>query len=228
MVLSLDRVATRIQAMSRCESVERFADESLDLLLELIPCDGIGFNEIDEARRRIHLFRERSDVPVGETEEDFWSYADDLPICWGLAPGAAGVVRTEDVVSRRKLTSTRVYSEVLHPFGAEYQMKLAFASPTSISRGFVFERSDHRFTDRERDVVLLLAPHLSDVYRRIRLLRRITGREREILELVAGGFTNREVARQLDISPGTVRAHLEHVFSKLNVGTRTAAVAAIR
>ena len=39
---------------------------------------------------------------------------------------------------------------------------------------------------------------------------------------------NREVARRLDISPGTVRAHLEHIFSKLNVGTRTAAVAATR
>ena len=76
--------------------------------------------------------------------------------------------------------------------------------------------------------MLLLAPHLFSVYRRVRILQRLTEREREVLELVAGGLMNREVARRLDISPGTVRVHLEHIFSKLNVGTRTAAVAATR
>jgi DNA-binding CsgD family transcriptional regulator len=46
--------------------------------------------------------------------------------------------------------------------------------------------------------------------------------------LVGRGLTNREIAVELDVAPGTVRAHLEHVFAKLSVGTRTAAVAAIR
>lgn len=56
----------------------------------------------------------------------------------------------------------------------------------------------------------------------------LTPREREVVVLVAAGNTNAEIARQLWISPGTVRRHLENVFAKLDVHTRTAAVARIR
>ena len=56
----------------------------------------------------------------------------------------------------------------------------------------------------------------------------LTPREREVLALVADGKTNAEIARQLWISPGTVRRHLENVFAKLGVHTRTAAVARLR
>jgi RNA polymerase sigma factor (sigma-70 family) len=57
---------------------------------------------------------------------------------------------------------------------------------------------------------------------------RLTPREREVVVLVAEGKTNDEIARQLWISPGTVRRHLENVFAKLDVHTRTAAVARLR
>jgi DNA-binding CsgD family transcriptional regulator len=53
----------------------------------------------------------------------------------------------------------------------------------------------------------------------------LTPREREVLGWVARGKTNSEIAKLLWIAPATVRKHLENVFSKLGVGTRTAAVA---
>jgi len=56
----------------------------------------------------------------------------------------------------------------------------------------------------------------------------LTGREHEIVMLVAEGLTNAQIAERLWISPGTVRSHLENVFAKLGVHTRTAAVARIR
>ena len=53
---------------------------------------------------------------------------------------------------------------------------------------------------------------------------RLTRREREVLVLVAEGLTNAEIGTRLWISAGTVRRHLENVFAKLEVHTRTAAV----
>ncbi len=56
----------------------------------------------------------------------------------------------------------------------------------------------------------------------------LTGREIEVLLWVARGKTNRDIAEILGMSPRTVNKHLEHVFEKLGVETRTAAAAAAR
>jgi DNA-binding NarL/FixJ family response regulator len=55
-------------------------------------------------------------------------------------------------------------------------------------------------------------------------LPRLTSRERDILELVAGGLRNREIAAHLYLSEHTVEAHLRNLFSKLNVRSRTQAL----
>ncbi len=53
----------------------------------------------------------------------------------------------------------------------------------------------------------------------------LSQRELEVLELVAGGSTNREAAARLFISEATVKTHLLHIYAKLGVGDRAAAVA---
>ncbi|HZE39475.1 MAG TPA: response regulator transcription factor [Stackebrandtia sp.] len=53
----------------------------------------------------------------------------------------------------------------------------------------------------------------------------ISQREREVLELVAAGNSNREVAAKLFISEATVKTHLLHIYTKLGVSDRAAAVA---
>ncbi|KAA3663294.1 MAG: DNA-binding response regulator [Chloroflexi bacterium] len=52
----------------------------------------------------------------------------------------------------------------------------------------------------------------------------LSGREIEVLQLVAKGNSNREVGRVLHISTATVKTHLIHIFDKLGVDDRTAAV----
>ena len=52
----------------------------------------------------------------------------------------------------------------------------------------------------------------------------LSAREREILDLLAAGHTNKEISSHLGISEGTVRWHLWHVYDKLHVRTRTEAV----
>lgn len=51
----------------------------------------------------------------------------------------------------------------------------------------------------------------------------LSPREVEILEMVAKGLTNKEIGQALQISPYTVRNHINHICAKLNVGDRTEA-----
>ncbi|TYB44892.1 response regulator transcription factor [Actinomadura chibensis] len=52
----------------------------------------------------------------------------------------------------------------------------------------------------------------------------LTGREREVLTLIAGGLTNRQIAERLSLSPKTIRNNVSAVLAKLQVADRTQAV----
>ncbi|KAB8193552.1 response regulator [Nonomuraea phyllanthi] len=75
----------------------------------------------------------------------------------------------------------------------------------------------------------VLSPSVAGLLtQRIRAPRpqRLSRRELEVLSLISRGATNREVARKLFITEATVKTHLLHVFAKLDVKDRAAAVAA--
>jgi DNA-binding NarL/FixJ family response regulator len=55
-------------------------------------------------------------------------------------------------------------------------------------------------------------------------LARLTDREREVLTLIGEGRTNAEIARDLFVGEGTVKTHINHLFSKLDLRDRAAAV----
>jgi LuxR family maltose regulon positive regulatory protein len=59
---------------------------------------------------------------------------------------------------------------------------------------------------------------------RAEALHALSTRETEILKLIAQGFSNKEIARSLDIGPETVKSHLKSVFTKLGVERRAQAV----
>ncbi len=71
------------------------------------------------------------------------------------------------------------------------------------------------FTNAHRDHVTTVFP-------------RLTSREREILEFIAGGHNNHEIARRLLLSEKTIRNHVASVLTKLQVSDRAAAVAKAR
>lgn len=75
--------------------------------------------------------------------------------------------------------------------------------------------------DLDRHRVVTLTPAPASDYTSMPL----TTREREVLALVARGFTSPRVARRLGLSPATVRTHVEHIRDKLGVRTRSQAVA---
>lgn len=58
----------------------------------------------------------------------------------------------------------------------------------------------------------------------VKPLDALSERELEVLQWAARGLSNKEIARQLVLSPRTVQAHMAHIFSKMQVGSRTEAV----
>ena len=56
----------------------------------------------------------------------------------------------------------------------------------------------------------------------------ITGRERQVLQLLADGRSNKEIAARLGLSPNTVKTHVARLFEKLRVARRTEAILVAR
>ena len=84
------------------------------------------------------------------------------------------------------------------------------------------------FSEQDRALLVLLRPHLHQAYldaeRRRHPVPQLTPRHWDLLRLLAAGHTNAQIARRLGISEGTVRNHLETIYTRLNVSSRTAAV----
>jgi len=146
-----------------------------------------------------------------------------------------GARKYSDYLTRREFQRLGLYADVARPLGVEDMFRLWVESDGEGCARFEFDRPDSGFRERDRSVLDLLLPHLRQF--RINAMRRrrsaigarhLTVREREVLALVDEGRTNAEIAQLLWISRDTVRKHLENVYDKLGVHSRTAAVAALR
>ena len=85
------------------------------------------------------------------------------------------------------------------------------------------------FTDRDLALLHMIAPALQRLLRTTRttaLPVSLTATERRVVQLLATGMSNADIAYQLSVSPATVRKHLEHAYRKLGVHNRMAAVVA--
>jgi DNA-binding NarL/FixJ family response regulator len=93
------------------------------------------------------------------------------------------------------------------------------------ARGYVSKETDPESLARQlRDIVA----H-PDVDRLPQVdVPRLTPRESEVLPLLALGYSNKEIAKNLGVSPDTVKDHLARLYSKLNAGDRTEAVSRAR
>jgi CheY-like chemotaxis protein/DNA-binding CsgD family transcriptional regulator len=98
------------------------------------------------------------------------------------------------------------------------------AAPLTVIRGaerLIFNAPDTR--GGEQWMIVLREESDTARVQALLALFRLTGREAEVLHWVIQGKTNRDIGDILGMSPRTVNKHLEHVFEKLGVETRTAA-----
>jgi DNA-binding CsgD family transcriptional regulator len=128
-----------------------------------------------------------------------------------------------------------MYRDLYRLNGLEHDLMLTLPAPPGSVPGpgrtmrlFFLRGPGPDFSERDRAVLTLLRPHLHqaflDAERRRHSVPRLTPRQWELIRLLAAGHTNAQIARRLGISEGTVRTHLENIYSRLNVSSRTAAI----
>jgi DNA-binding CsgD family transcriptional regulator len=93
-----------------------------------------------------------------------------------------------------------------------------------VPEALVFSEPEILFVLALAGLAQLLRPYLIPLLTHSDSALGSTRREMEVLAWVAGGKTNAEAAELLSIAPGTVKKHLDHIYEKLGVGTRTEAV----
>jgi DNA-binding CsgD family transcriptional regulator len=207
----------------------------VSLLAELtdqIRCDSVSLVSQDPYRQEIWFAQDLpSDADDGDYMAAFWEHFWDCdPCAYGHRSGdLRSVTRVSDFCSARQLHSTAMYCDVARPLGIEHHLKMWLpAGPGQIVTLTFFRGPGPDFSERDRALLALLRPHLHQAYldaeRRRRDSGRLTPRQRELLGLVAGGHTNAQIGRRLGLSEGTVRKHLENIYSRLQVSSRTAAV----
>ena len=220
-------------AATACDSTP-FSLPVVEGLMQLIGCDRGGYFEFRQGVTPNTYSVEQPYVPFPTRDEldlsvwRSWPLGSDVPGRTNVA-----VLKLSDLQTRADRRRNPFFMLVSRPLGVEDELKLWLPAPNRVVRGFFFCRasSSRDFDVRERDLLDLLGPHLARIRARWQPepghAGALTPREREVMRLVGRGLTNREVAAELVLSPGTVRSHLDHIYAKLGAHTRTAAVAAI-
>jgi DNA-binding CsgD family transcriptional regulator len=110
-----------------------------------------------------------------------------------------------------------------------HRLEMPLTVDATDGAAIVLTRRSPPFTTRDRERLALLQPHLAFLHgqaaRNAKSPPRIlTQRESEVMRWLSFGKTDTDIASMLSISPRTVHKHLEHIYVKLGVETRTAAV----
>ena len=153
--------------------------------------------------------------------------------------------RISDLVSRHDFQRSALYGDYYRRLGLEYTIAVPLLSDHRTLVSVVLNRRGLDFDERDRERLDVLRPHLAFLYGQARRTIAppsgdlpavpppappdasppgLTLREAEVMHWLARGKTDADIAALLSISPRTVQKHLEHVYVKLGVETRTAAV----
>jgi DNA-binding CsgD family transcriptional regulator len=144
-----------------------------------------------------------------------------------------GAHRISDSLPRARFRETALYNEYYRHIGIDHVVAVLLFVDRGLLVSFVLNRNGRDFSDRERALLDLVREPLAALYRNLLARGRkargfdalpVTRREREVLAWLAAGKTDRDISEILGMSPRTVQKHLQHIYVKLGVETRTAAV----
>jgi DNA-binding CsgD family transcriptional regulator len=209
-------------------------------LASQIRCDVIAFAHFDAAHQHTgpaQLVEDGAESVTVTSVPVNWKHYWHCQLC--SHPDRTGdlrsVVTVADFYSGRLWRSLGTRCGINRPMGFEHALMLTLPMPSGpptaadgTLRLFFLREHGLDFTESDRATLTLLRPHVHaaflDAESRRHPVPRLTPRQEEVLRLVAAGHTNATIAHRLDISDGTVRVHLEHIYTRLGVLSRIAAI----
>jgi DNA-binding CsgD family transcriptional regulator len=147
--------------------------------------------------------------------------------------------RIAELLPESEFHRTPLYNDYYRVIRIDHVMAVPIHVDGRFLVSFVLNRSKRGFSDRDRARLEIVRPHLGNLYRLGVAASRacdasaaetaapvlsLTRRERDVLRWLGAGKTDRDIGAILEISPRTVHKHLQHIYEKLGVETRTAAV----
>ncbi len=231
---------------------ESFKRHVLKTITSLVPSELTTYNELDLHTSKNVWEWEPTPSDFAELTEIFAVYMDENPCIeyyWRTRDGRA--TKISDFLTHRELRKLGYYNEYLRRVDIDHRMSIVLPKGDSSVIALALGRSGKDFSERDRLVLDLLRPHLTQAYDNAAALARIrqdesahpgstkdallsresleflglTGREADIFVGIARGETNRQIAASLYVSPLTVKTHLQHIYRKLEVESRTEALA---
>ena len=179
--------------------LDSFRTGILPGLLRLVPSDVVGYNEVDAERGATVVISHPADTFFEGVEEQFARVVHQHPVVARAKAGDRATYTLSDFLTERDYHRLELYQDMYRHIDAEDQ--IAFALPGELIIGIALNRPRRSFTQRDRDLLELLRPHLAQTYTQ--------ARERELastlLAAIETALTETGGAVVLLDSHGTIR-----------------------
>jgi DNA-binding CsgD family transcriptional regulator len=225
------------------DSIEDYPGRVITAMSRLVGADSCSCNHIDGYRLLTWRIEPADITDFPDSARIFRQHLPEHPVlAYHQASGDSHARRISDLLSDRQFRSLGLYRDFYRHMEVHYQLAVIVPAPGGGLIGVALNRQSRDFSADELELLDVLGTHIGQAAAIADLVNRplpplpadpdgrplLTPRQTRILELVAGGRPDRNVARALGISTRTVHTHLQHIYRALDVTSRTEALARIR
>jgi DNA-binding CsgD family transcriptional regulator len=220
-----------------------FPGRVISLVSSLVAAESCSYNHLVGPVAVAWRIEPAEVLDFPDAEQLFQQHLPEHPLLRHYeATGDLAARRVSDVASDRQFRSLGLYRDFYRPARVDHQLIVSVPAPHRGMISVVLNRHRRDFSDQQRELIDLLRPHLRQAAAIATLLSQpvppipcdadgrplLTPRQTRILQLVAAGSSDRDVARALGLSVRTVHIHLQHIYRTLGVTSRTEALAHVR
>jgi DNA-binding CsgD family transcriptional regulator len=213
----------------------QFQRESLDLIHRLLPLSSSGFYLVGADMRHSGVVLRNLEPATDRDYTRHFQQSDPLNPRH-FRHSDLGLVCLDEVIDETALLASDYFRSFMAPLGHRHVSDMFFRRDGDIIAVLTMLRSPALgpFSAGELHQLRALQPFLEYTLNLVYMPERhrqrdtiqeryeLTTRELDVIELVVSGASNKLIARELSLSLATVKTHLQHIFQKMAVSSRTA------